>query len=1192
MKSRKPGLLRLFTAVVLFVSLISGIGSAYALPTEYNNRTVIAYIPLSSYTADVYPDSITVTIGTESKTVKAKFNRAKKLENGSSYDGSADYSCAAMCTKFYREVFGVEVYNLISTSSTPLVKSGGGSFVAVTDKPRVGDIVRFSGGSTIHWAIVKSLENDGSWRVIQQNAWYDWTDGHYTKAEICTVKLSNSNIAMFRYTKPAWANYTKKASLSQTLTVVQGNGDLHIRSYPYGDSLSLRAVKAGDKVAVIRSVENSFGNLWYEVSGGGFIYSGIVTPPESEAPVISNVRVTDISSSGYTVTCDVSDNTGVTQVAFPTWTEENGQDDLAHPWPSVTVNSAANEKKTVSFIVKASEHNDETGRYYTHIYAYDAAGNEAKASQTTVPVLAVDVPEPMRYWHSYQTVSTTVSNASLFANYSEVHNTAYDVARELYLAMGGEDTADVFYLFASTNQSAVDSATPSNPGTAYYAVLEEPTFYTEDWTVTRNVTGDLNELKNTSGTALSPTEGTTYYYKFAVVTLGSVYSSRVKTVKTASTGVVWYNVKQDASTSSGTALFYGDVRFPNAYQPSAVGVYYAADRNAVADATYASHSGVTTLSDSGSNIPTSLASYDSNNKYMSSFWRSNKVTLTAGVTYYYKFFARFTNGVTAYSAVTTYKPSTTATTYQLTLISGGEGGSIVGSGGSYAAGQVISLSAAPKEGYQLQSWSATAGKLSSTTASSVTFTMPASAASVSISFQKINYSLAVRNADGTTAGVDTSVDGAQYHMGDQVSLSASPVSGMRFVRWVSDNGGEFADSESAQTSFTMPAGNVVIVAEYAISDGYYTVNMQISGGGQVQEDASGVHAAGDMVYLNAVPDIGWNFSGWRSDDVVIPNRTSKQTAFTMPNHDVFITAVFNDLEPGWTLDASLSCGVSAAQYRLFYEETTTSQESTLEGWEQTGSTLGDWSSWSAWSTTQQSIPDATLKEQRTRTVYPYYYFVCSSCGAHMPYWSASSSYKCITSLGGCGKTGTIPHESFGTEVNNITVPKSSCTKYDSIKYYTTYNGQKYYYWDDSTASQPKTQYSYRTRTRTYSYIRTVGSEVWQNTPILDSQAEVRILYKLYSEGVLCLPPVSVIEDEAFADSDAIRFVQISGSTGSIGSRAFADCLGLQSAMIPASVTSIAADAFAGCPGLTLFVQEGSAAQSFAQSSGIPYQTIQ
>ncbi len=112
---------------------------------------------------------------------------------------------------------------------------------------------------------------------------------------------------------------------------------------------------------------------------------------DSIKPVVSNVKISNISTIGYTVTCDVSDNNGVTRVAFPTWTEWNGQDDLASTWPSVTVSSGANQTQTVSYTVRTSDHYNEVGTYITHIYAYDAAGNATSVTQSNYSSLRFDI---------------------------------------------------------------------------------------------------------------------------------------------------------------------------------------------------------------------------------------------------------------------------------------------------------------------------------------------------------------------------------------------------------------------------------------------------------------------------------------------------------------------------------------------------------------------------------------------------------------------------------------------------------------------------------------------------------------------------------------------------------------------------------------------------------------------------------
>ena len=89
---------------------------------------------------------------------------------------------------------------------------------------------------------------------------------------------------------------------------------------------------------------------------------------DTTPPVVTGVTVSDISSAGYTVTCTVSDDTGVLRVAFPTWTLNCDQDDIV--WADGVLNGS-----TATFRVNASEHYNETGTYRTDVYAYDTAGN-------------------------------------------------------------------------------------------------------------------------------------------------------------------------------------------------------------------------------------------------------------------------------------------------------------------------------------------------------------------------------------------------------------------------------------------------------------------------------------------------------------------------------------------------------------------------------------------------------------------------------------------------------------------------------------------------------------------------------------------------------------------------------------------------------------------------------------------------
>lgn len=102
-------------------------------------------------------------------------------------------------------------------------------------------------------------------------------------------------------------------------------------------------------------------------------------PAETEPPVISNVKVENLTSEGYDVSCTVTDNVGVNRVVFPTWTALNGQDDLAQEWWAVDHKATLGTRNgdTWTFHVNIADHNNEHGAYLTHIYAYDRAGNRA-----------------------------------------------------------------------------------------------------------------------------------------------------------------------------------------------------------------------------------------------------------------------------------------------------------------------------------------------------------------------------------------------------------------------------------------------------------------------------------------------------------------------------------------------------------------------------------------------------------------------------------------------------------------------------------------------------------------------------------------------------------------------------------------------------------------------------------------------
>lgn len=106
---------------------------------------------------------------------------------------------------------------------------------------------------------------------------------------------------------------------------------------------------------------------------------------DHQHPVISNVTISDVGTTGYTVSCTVTDDWAIRKVVFPTWTLLNDQDDLAANF--MNTQKGTKNGNTYTFRVNAADHNYEAGKYVTHVYAIDEGGN-----QTKLVLDIVDVP--------------------------------------------------------------------------------------------------------------------------------------------------------------------------------------------------------------------------------------------------------------------------------------------------------------------------------------------------------------------------------------------------------------------------------------------------------------------------------------------------------------------------------------------------------------------------------------------------------------------------------------------------------------------------------------------------------------------------------------------------------------------------------------------------------------------------------
>ena len=178
----------------------------------------------------------------------------------------------------------------------------------------------------------------------------------------------------------------------------QGLDDTFHCGADHGFALDIPTDQTGEVNVSFDAIDEQDANQHSEPSDSYSSYKNptkVTITSDKTGPTITNAKVTNVDSTGYTVTCTVTDASGVNRVQFPTWTEKNGQDDLLSGWEVSPKASGTRNGDTFTFRVKTSDHNNESGVYHTHIYAYDNSyrGNCAGAVTltATVPVPTVAV---------------------------------------------------------------------------------------------------------------------------------------------------------------------------------------------------------------------------------------------------------------------------------------------------------------------------------------------------------------------------------------------------------------------------------------------------------------------------------------------------------------------------------------------------------------------------------------------------------------------------------------------------------------------------------------------------------------------------------------------------------------------------------------------------------------------------------
>ncbi len=246
----------------------------------------------------------------------------------------------------------------------------------------------------------------------------------------------------------------------------------------------------------------------------------------------------------------------------------------------------------------------------------------------------------------------------------------------------------------------------------------------------------------------------------------------------------------------------------------------------------------------------------------------------------------------------------TAIGYSITLPTSITGGTVTASKSTASVGEEITLTATPSAGYNFGAFTVTSGGQTVTLSGNETFTMPAGDVTVSATFTAIDYLVSVA---ATTNGSVTASKTSNAHVGDIITLTASPNDGYQFGAFtVTSNGQTVTVTDN---SFTMPAGNVTVSATFTAVG--YTVGVATMTHGSVTANKTTANV-GEEITLTATPNAGYTFGEYIVTSGGQSVTVSTNGTFTMPAGNVAISATFTAIDYSITLPASITGGTVTA----------------------------------------------------------------------------------------------------------------------------------------------------------------------------------------------------------------------------------------------------------------------------------------
>lgn len=350
-----------------------------------------------------------------------------QIGKGLDYDGVYGNQCVDLI-KYYYAHYGVAGYargNAIQYTSNSLPPG----WTRVYSNYQPGDVAVFRAnngcsvcttGENGHVGIITSIDSVGFNAVNQNYAGrsYCTQNWFHVRCLACAIRPNFTSdttpptISDVRITDVNADGYTVVCNVSDNVGISKvefpsWNTDKHrgedanwIQGSVSGNTASARISLSSLKSGAVQGNYVTHIYAWDSSGNKSGVPTSIVYIDRT-APTLTDIKVVEKDSKGYTVECKASDASGVDRVQFPTWTAKNDQDDIAKDWwTNQAVRGTRVSGDTYRFRVNISEHNNEVGSYVTHIYVYDKYGNYSCGRSGCVVPLGLLPQKIVKYGNS------------------------------------------------------------------------------------------------------------------------------------------------------------------------------------------------------------------------------------------------------------------------------------------------------------------------------------------------------------------------------------------------------------------------------------------------------------------------------------------------------------------------------------------------------------------------------------------------------------------------------------------------------------------------------------------------------------------------------------------------------------------------------------------------------------------------